>query len=138
MIISARNQLKGKIEAVQEGAVNAIVTLKTEYGDMITSTISLEAVKELELASGKEAIAVIKATDVMIGVGEIKISSRNKLSGEVVKVQEGAVNAIVTLKTDFGNTISSTISVAAVKELGITPGVKAKAIIKASSVMVAV
>lgn len=138
MIISARNQLKGKVESIQEGAVNAIVTLKTECGDTITSSISIEAVKELGLALGKEAIAVIKATEVMIGIGEMKLSARNQLAGEIVKVQEGAVNAIVTLKTNGGSTISSTISVPSVKELGLTTGVKAKAIIKATSVMIAV
>lgn len=138
MKISARNQLNGKIASVQEGAVNAIVALKTDSGDTITSTISLEAVKELGLAPGKEATAIIKATEVMIGVEDVKLSARNKLAGEIVKVQEGAVNAIVTLKTNSGSTVSSTISMSAVKELGLTTGVKAIAVVKASSVMIAV
>lgn len=137
MTISARNQIKGKIESVQEGTVNAIVTLKTAGGDTIVSTISMEAVKELGLAPGKEATAVIKATEVMIGIGEMKFSARNQLEGEIVQVQEGAVNAIVTLKTVGGNTFTSTISIPAVKELGLAPGVKAKAVIKATSVMIA-
>jgi molybdate transport system regulatory protein len=138
MNISARNQFKGKVESVQEGAVNAVVTLKTAGNEIITSTISMEAVKELGLAPGKEATAIIKATEVMIGVGEIKLSARNQLAGEIVKVEEGAVNAIVTLKTVGGNTFTSTISIAAVKELGLASGVKAKAVIKATSVMIAV
>ena len=143
MIISARNQLKGTIEAIQEGAVNAIVSFKADSGDsitstIITSTISIEAVKELGLAPGKAAIAVIKATEVMIGIGEMKISARNKLAGEIVNIKEGAVNGIVTLKTDGGCTLSSTISMLAVKELGLKPGIKAKAVIKATSVMIAV
>lgn len=138
MNISARNQFKGKVESVQEGAVNAVVTLKTAGGEIITSTISMEAVKELGLAPGKEATAIIKATEVMIGVGEIKLSARNQLAGEIVKVEEGAVNALVTLKTIGGNTFTSTISIAAVKELGLASGVKAKAVIKATSVMIAV
>lgn len=137
MTISARNRFKGKIESVQEGAVNAIVTLKTDGGETITSTISLEAVKELGLAAGKEATAVIKATEVMIGVKEVNCSARNKIDGEIVNVQEGTVNAVVTLKTAGGNTFTSTISLAAVKELGLAPGVKAKAVIKATSVMIA-
>jgi molybdate transport system regulatory protein len=138
MIISARNQITGKIESVQEGAVNAIVTLKTEGGSTITSTISMSAVKELGLVPGKEATAIIKATEVMIGIGDMKLSARNQLTGEIVKVEEGAVNASVTLKTDGGSTVTSTISIAALKELGLAPGVKAKAVIKATSVMIAV
>ena len=138
MVISARNQIKGKIEAVQEGVVNAFVTLKTASGDKITATISLAAVKDLGLAPGKDAVAVIKATEVMIGSGDLKISARNQLAGEIVKVQEGAVNAVVTLKTAGGDTITSTISMAAVKDLGLAPGAKAKAVVKATSVMIAI
>lgn len=67
-MISARNQLMGKIESIQEGAVNASVTLKTDRGETIVSTISMAAVRELELVPGKQALAVIKATDVMISV----------------------------------------------------------------------
>ena len=67
MRLSARNQLVGKVVKVQKGAVNGIVTL--EYnGGSISGTISMAAIKELELASGKEAVAVIKATSVMFGV----------------------------------------------------------------------
>ncbi|HBK53065.1 MAG TPA: transporter [Syntrophomonas wolfei] len=138
MNISARNELKGKIVSIQEGTVNGMVALKTDGGDTFTSTISKEAVKELGLAPGKEAIAVIKATEVMIGLGEMKLSARNQLAGEIVNVQEGAVNAIVTVKTDGGSTLYATISMLGIKELGIAPGVKAKAVIKATSVMIAV
>ena len=138
MSISARNQLTGKIESIQEGSVNAIVTLKLDGDNKITSTISIDAVKDLGLVQGKEATAIIKATEVMIGIGDLKISARNQFASEIVTITEGAVNASVTLKTDGGNTINATISMAAVKELGLTPGVKAKAIIKATSVMLAV
>lgn len=138
MGISARNQITGKIESIQEGAVNAIVTLKTKGGSTITSTISMASVKELELIPGREAIAVIKATSIMIGIGDMKLSARNQLTGEIVNVAEGAVNASVALKIDNESTVTSTLSLAAVKELGLVPGVKAKAIIKATEVMIAV
>ncbi len=138
MIISARNQLKGKIESIQEGAVNAVVVLRTSSSEAISATISMSAVKELELSQGREAIAVIKSTEVMIGAGDLKISARNQLPGEILSVEDGAVNAIVTLKTSTGIVISSTISRSAVKELGLAAGVKAKAVIKSTSVMIAV
>lgn len=70
MKLSARNQLKGKIINIQEGAVNSIVTLDIGGGNIITSTISCNAVKELELEVGKDAYAVIKATSVMIGIDD--------------------------------------------------------------------
>ncbi len=62
MKISARNQLKGKVVSIGSGSVNAIVHLDIGVGNVISSTISLEAVKELGLAVGKDAYAIIKAT----------------------------------------------------------------------------
>lgn len=68
MRLSARNQLKGKITGIQEGAVNAIVTIDIGGGNVISATISMAAVKELGLEVGKDAYAVIKATSVMVGI----------------------------------------------------------------------
>lgn len=134
MRISGRNQLVGKIIKIQESAVNGIVTL--EFADeTISGTISMEAIKELELAPGKEAVAIIKATEVMIGIGDMTLSARNKIEGIVSSINEGAVNAIVTLDVAGGNKISATISMASVKELGLNIGTKAVAVIKATSVM---
>lgn len=64
----------------------------------------------------------------------MKLSARNQIPGIVTAVEEGAVNAIVKLDAD-GTTISGTISMAAVKELGLVPGKQAIAVIKATSVM---
>ncbi|MCI6422043.1 MAG: molybdopterin-binding protein [Blautia sp.] len=68
MKLSARNQLKGKVVSIQEGAVNAIVGIDIGGGNVISATISMAAVKELGLETGKDAYAVIKATSVMVGV----------------------------------------------------------------------
>ncbi|WP_300410195.1 molybdopterin-binding protein [Lagierella sp.] len=70
MKLSARNQLKGKIVDIQEGAVNGIVKIDIGGGNTISSTISMNAIKELELEVGKTAYAVIKATSVMVGIDE--------------------------------------------------------------------
>ncbi len=70
MKLSARNQLKGTVVDIQEGAVNGIVKLDIGGGNVISSTISMTSIKELELAVGKGAYAVIKATSVMIGVDD--------------------------------------------------------------------
>ena len=68
MKLSARNQLKGKVVSIQEGAVKAIVGIDIGGGNVISATISMAAVKELGLETGKDAYAVIKATSVMVGV----------------------------------------------------------------------
>lgn len=68
MKLSARNQLRGTIISIEQGSVNAIVKIDIGGGNIIASTISLESIKELGLAVGKPAYAVIKATSVMVGV----------------------------------------------------------------------
>lgn len=68
MKLSARNQLKGKIVSIQEGAVNGIVILDIGGGNQISSTISMNAIKDLGLKVGEEACAIIKSTSVMVGV----------------------------------------------------------------------
>lgn len=70
MKISARNQLKGKVVKIQEGAVNSVVVLDIGGGNRITSTITNAAVEELGLQEGLDAYALIKASNVMIGVDD--------------------------------------------------------------------
>ena len=70
MKLSARNQLKGTVTEINEGAVNAIVKIDIGGGNVISATISMASVKELGLAVGKKAYAVIKATSVMVGIDD--------------------------------------------------------------------
>ena len=70
MKLSARNQLKGTVTEINEGAVNAIVKIDIGGGNVISATLSMASVKELGLAVGKEAYAVIKATSVMVGIDD--------------------------------------------------------------------
>jgi molybdopterin-binding protein len=68
MRISARNQFKGKILEAKKGATTAHVRLEIAPGQVITSSITNEAVEELGLKAGGIAIAIIKASNVMIAV----------------------------------------------------------------------
>ena len=68
MKLSARNQFKGKVVDIQEGAVNGIVKIDIGGGNVMSSTISMNAIRELGLEVGKEAYAVVKATSVMVGI----------------------------------------------------------------------
>jgi molybdopterin-binding protein len=64
--LSARNQVPGKVVAVQKGQTTAHVRIDIGNGIIITSSITNEAVDDLGLAVGDYAIAVIKASDVMV------------------------------------------------------------------------
>ena len=66
MKLSARNQIKGRVVEVRKGATTAHVRIDIGNGVVITSSITNEAVDELGLAAGDEAIAVSKASDVMV------------------------------------------------------------------------
>lgn len=66
MKLSARNQIKGKVVGVTKGQTTAHVRIDIGSGVVITSSITNEAIDDLGLAVGDEAIAVIKASDVMV------------------------------------------------------------------------
>ncbi|SHH31477.1 TOBE domain-containing protein [Ferrimonas marina] len=68
MKLSARNQLKGTIKSITPGAINSEVVIELAEGVEIASVITNESVTNLELAVGKEAFAVLKASNVMVGV----------------------------------------------------------------------
>ena len=68
MKLSARNQFRGKVVSITEGAVNGIVRIDIGGGNEVTAIISMASINELDLQVGKDAIAVIKATSVMVGI----------------------------------------------------------------------
>ena len=68
MRLSAKNQLKGKVKSITSGAVNSEVVIELPGGDTITSIITKGSVESLGLKVGGTAYAVIKASNVIIGV----------------------------------------------------------------------
>ena len=68
MKISARNVLKGKVKQVKHGVVNTEVIVELPGGAEIVSIITKESAQNLKLAKGKAVYAIIKASNVMIGV----------------------------------------------------------------------
>lgn len=68
MKLSARNQIKGTITEINEGAVNGIVKIDIGGGNIISATISMAAINDLGLEVGKPAYAVVKSTSVMVAV----------------------------------------------------------------------
>lgn len=66
MEVSARNSLRGTIKKIHAGAVNSEVILEIVPGVEVTAIITKESVEHLQLQEGKQVIAVIKASDVII------------------------------------------------------------------------
>ena len=68
MKLSARNKLKGTITAIEEGLITAKVKIDLGNGNEIVSIISRDAIKELNLKINDVAFAVIKSTEVIVGI----------------------------------------------------------------------
>jgi molybdopterin-binding protein len=66
--LSARNQIKGKIVGVEKGQTTGHVRIDIGNGVTITSSITNEAIDDLGLKTGQDAVAVIKSSDVMVAV----------------------------------------------------------------------
>jgi molybdate transport system regulatory protein len=70
MKLSARNVLPGTVTKVTKGAVNAEVDIKLKGGDVVVSIITMGSLKTLGIKKGKKVVAVVKASNVMVGVEE--------------------------------------------------------------------
>ncbi|AID30914.1 transporter [Mesorhizobium huakuii 7653R] len=68
MKISARNVLKGTITEIVKGATTSHVRIDIGSGAIVTASITNEAVADLKLEKGRQAYAVVKASDVMVGI----------------------------------------------------------------------
>ena len=140
MRTSARNEFLGRVSAVKSGAVNDEVVLDIGSGIELVAIITHESTLNLGLRQGSEAYALIKAPWVILtrAEGALRTSARNQLCGVVSRCQEGAVNAEVVLDLGGGKSIASIVTNESIKSLGLTPGVAACALIKASHIILAV
>lgn len=136
MKLSARNKFIGKVTDVTRGAVNGIIKVELSNGQHLTSSITLESIDDLDITVGKEVTAIIKSTSVLIGRGQLTLSARNKLSGTIIDINRGAVNAIVKVELPSNVVISSSITLEAVDELDLTVGTEVTAVVKASEVLI--
>lgn len=67
MKISARNQIGGTVLSVTSGAVSAAVKIDIGGGNIVTSSVTNEAVADLGLSVGDKVTVIVKASDVLIG-----------------------------------------------------------------------
>jgi molybdate transport system regulatory protein len=140
MKTSARNAFRGVVEKVTDGAINAEVVLKIGGGAQIVAVITRHSVEDLGIEPGREAVALIKSSFVILAQGDetLRTSARNRLVGAVVGVERGAVNDEVTLDIGGGKILTATVTHESAKSLAIVPGERLVALIKASHVILAV
>ncbi|MCU1679477.1 MAG: molybdenum-pterin binding protein [Amycolatopsis sp.] len=68
MRLSTRNQLTGIVAGIKEGSVMTIVTVTLDGGQQVTASVTRDAVEELGLQVGQPVTALVKSTEVMLGV----------------------------------------------------------------------
>jgi molybdopterin-binding protein len=66
LAINARNQFRGRVKTIIEGPVVSEVDVETPAGLIVTSVITTRSVHELGLRVGREVIAMVKSTEVMV------------------------------------------------------------------------
>jgi molybdate transport system regulatory protein len=140
MKVSARNSFSGTIAKVIKGAVNAEVLLTLPGGDQLVASITNGSVETLALKEGMPAVALVKASWIILGKGldPGKISTRNVLSGTVSNIQVGAVNAEVDVKLPGGTILAVIVTNGSVQRMQLAVGEQITAAFKASSVILAV
>lgn len=140
MKTSSRNAYPGKITAVIPGPLNDEVEVTLESGEKIYSQLSHASLQNLSLAEGKEAVALIKATEIMLVAddNEYVFSCRNQYTGKVVKLVRGFVNGEVLIQTPSGMEINATVTLEGVNRLRLERGCTVVAMFKAPNVLVAV
>jgi molybdate transport system regulatory protein len=140
MKVSARNTFSGTIAKVTKGAVNAEVLLTLPGGDQMVAGITNGSVDALALKEGAPAVALVKASWVILGKGldASKISTRNVFSGTISNIHVGAVNSEVEVKLAGGTIVTAIVTNGSVQRMQLAVGEQVSAAFKASSVILAV
>jgi molybdate transport system regulatory protein len=139
MKTTARNQFAGCVSSVELGPVSASVVITLKAGDEITATMTRAAAQRLKLKQGKEALALIKASAVVLvtDFGGWQLSARNQLAGTVSRIEKGAVSSLVVVTLPGGAAVTASVTNDGLDALGLKVGQAATAVFKAYSVMVA-
>jgi molybdate transport system regulatory protein len=139
MRTSARNQFAGVVAALDIGPVSAEVTLTLPGGGEITATLTAAAARRLKLKKGQEALALVKASSVVL-VADFagwRLSARNQLEGTVSRIESGPVSSLVVLALPGGAALAASVTHEAVDALGLQVGSPVTAVFTAYAVMVA-
>lgn len=136
MKTSARNQFAGPITSIKEGVVDTEVIIQLGPQLELTAIVTRESAESLGLTTGRDVLALVKASSILLCVGDGgQISARNRFVGTVASLSEGPVNAEVTINLpDSHHVMTAVVTEQSVKRLGLVLGQAVTAAFKASSV----
>lgn len=139
MKTSARNQFAGPVETLKEGVVDVEVSIRLDPQLVLTAIVTRESAESLGLAPGKDVLAFVKASSIVLVVEDegqdTRISARNRFKGTVARIHTGPVNSEVTLDLPGGrHVLTAVITEDSVRRLGLAVGQPVTAVFKAPSV----
>lgn len=140
MKATARNQFSGQVLGLHKGPASTLVDIEIGTGLSLCASVVSSAVAALGLKKGRELIALVKASDVMLLVDEggYRLSAPNQLAGRIARIQKGGASALVVLTLSGGSTVTASVTSDAVDALGLSVGQPAIAAFSAAAVMLAV
>lgn len=140
MKTSARNVFRCVVSDIRTANVNVEVALKVSDQHTIIAVITNDSVKDLGITIGREAVALVKSSFVMLTKPDpnTKISTQNQIDGTVIERIDGGVNSEIVLDIGEGKTLVSVITGASADDMGLQADVPVRAFFSASQVILAV
>ncbi|PNG27348.1 TOBE domain-containing protein [Methylocella silvestris] len=137
--ISARNAFRCKVARIDLDPVDVNVTLQVSEANNITAVVTRGAAENLRLAPGRSAIALVKASFVMLALpGETAVAAgRNRVAGRVARRVDGATNSEIELDIGGGKILIAVAPRVTADDLGVAEGDRLEAIFNASHVILA-
>ncbi len=137
---SATNQLFGTITGIEEGAVNAQVTVKLKGGEQVVATIALTDLSEFNLSIDSYVILLINDPEIILVTESehYQYASRNSLGGKVIRLQKDGIDAEVVIQLPSGDSLVAIITQASEESMGLALDTQVIALFNSNSVMLAV
>ena len=132
---SARNQFVGTVVRLRDSKVSVEVVIALDDSTQVVAGVTRDSAAALGLALGSPVMALVKASSVLLAVGEAQTSARNHLTGTVSRIVAGPISAEVTLALAAGRSVTAGITRESLSRLALAKGDTASALFKASSVI---
>lgn len=140
MKTSARNVFRCQVTEVRRAPVNVEVKLRLSNENFIVAVITNDSADELGLVPGREAVALVKSSFVILIGGDVtpQVSAGNVIRGTVIERIDGGVNSEIVLDIGAGKTLTSVITKEGADDLHLALGDPVCAMFNASHVILAV
>lgn len=121
--ISSRNTFHCVVEKIKKGPVDVELNLRLSTGDELIAVVTNAAVDELELETGKDVLALVKAYAIQLSLHN-RGSQENNISGTVTRLIKGPKNWEILLNIGDGKTLTAVIAMDEAEKLGVVKGQK--------------